>query len=765
MTHQQAAVWEARNSGLWYFDRKDGIKLKNQMQWDDPSYTHGTWFERLEDSGKEHPQIWGRYERPIYDKEGNVTRRGRISVTTQYRGQISGWSDAKSIKESLVKSLKAGSAEDYDAYMFDASDSMKNDRGYSSKDTLPIKFQPREEVVQRAKEAGYKPTVYYHGTPRQFTEFKSDVGRTMNGREGATAGYFFFTPHMDEAKGIHGSEAKGSTNVMQVFLKYDNPFNTTSGKTPKFNEQQRKIIKDFYRANANYSGNRDFLMDVMDGYLDRRNLPESFKYLTREKRAELLKSLGYDSLIDKGNHIVVFDPEQIKSADDFTYDDQGREIPLEERFNKNKKDIRFQPREGINAPVNEANKRSILNSIKLNAKSVAALEEGKKKPEERTRNYITIDNINPDLLRGEAVVMHSPDNAGIEPVKIGRFTVQQKGGMRYPIEEFTQGWASNQEGLAKDINELGDDNAKRGKGWWSPLALIKGIPEKNRGTHSGFEIFIRNIQNLVDNGVMSEQSAKNVIKAGFSDADTALPLDAMADKLLSLSTSNEGKYSITQRRETIDEIVSKQLWKELGKSEGIKKLEPHIEGFNADGITTSKDFSTQFLRRIYEAAEDPLTRHAKVGEVYAYVIFRGKTIEPRSDKHPSYKYSIAPEKEGQPVQLDILSTPMPARQAFTKKITAGVDIPLAEASDDSFKASTGQQNIAKARGRFQPAEGFRDWKAEQTTAGSLIKNSAGFVISRIGSKYRVYNPYKAVIGVFDNEEQAKNRIYKEEPRR
>jgi hypothetical protein len=66
---------------------------------------------------------------------------------------------------------------------------------------------------------------------------------------------------------------------------------------------------------------------------------------------------------------------------------------------------------------------------------------------------------------------------------------------------------------------------------------------------------------------------------------------------------------------------------------------------------------------------------------------------------------------------------------------------------------------------MQPAEGFRDWKAEQTTTGSLIKNSAGFVISRIGSKYRVYNPYKAVIGVFDNEEQAKRRVQREEPKR
>jgi GNAT superfamily N-acetyltransferase len=426
---------------------------------------------------------------------------------------------------------------------------------------------------------------------------------------------------------------------------------------------------------------------------------------------------------------------------------------------------KFQPKEGTNATVNKANRSSILKSIQSNAKSVAALKEGQKKPNERTRNYITIDNVNPDLLRDEAVVMHSPDNAGIEPVQIGRFTVQQKGGMRYPIEEFTEGWAANKEGLAKDINDLGDDNKKRGKGWWAPLALIKGIPEKNRGTHTGFEIFLRNIQTLVDNGVLSEESAKNVIGAGFSDADKTLPLDTMADNLLKLSTSNEGKYSITARREAIDVIVPQNLWKELGKAQGIKKLEPHIKGFNSEGITTGADFSTEFLRKMYEASEDPITKHAKVGEVYAYVIFRSKTVEPLSDKHPSYRRSIAPEQGGQPVQLDILSTPMPARQAFKKKIVQGLDISLEGATDSSFKGSTGQANQPTARGRFQPSEGFSTFKSERTPTGVLLKNAAGYVISRVGSKYRVYNPYKAVIGVYDNEEQAKNRIYKEEPRR
>lgn len=151
MTHQQAETWEANNMGLWYFKRDKGIKLRNPMDFDDPSYTHGTWFDQIESQGGEVPSIWGRYEKPIYDKKGNLTRRGRISVTTQYRGQISGWADAKSIKEALVKSLKSGTPDEYDAYMFDASDSMKNDRGYSTQDTLPIRFKVDDEVKRNLR--------------------------------------------------------------------------------------------------------------------------------------------------------------------------------------------------------------------------------------------------------------------------------------------------------------------------------------------------------------------------------------------------------------------------------------------------------------------------------------------------------------------------------------------------------------------------------------------------------------------------------------
>jgi hypothetical protein len=67
--------------------------------------------------------------------------------------------------------------------------------------------------------------------------------------------------------------------------------------------------------------------------------------------------------------------------------------------------------------------------------------------------------------------------------------------------------------------------------------------------------------------------------------------------------------------------------------------------------------------------------------------------------------------------------------------------------------------------KFQPAEGWRDWQSERTSVGSVIKNTAGYVIMVQGDKYKVYNPYKTMIGIYDNEDQAKRRVQKDEPRR
>lgn len=78
---------------------------------------------------------------------------------------------------------------------------------------------------------------------------------------------------------------------------------------------------------------------------------------------DYLKHLGYDGIKDTGgknggdSHTVwiPFSSEQVKSADPVTYDDAGNVIPLSERFNPEKVDIRYSlSREG-EAPVRRGN--------------------------------------------------------------------------------------------------------------------------------------------------------------------------------------------------------------------------------------------------------------------------------------------------------------------------------------------------------------------------------------------------------------------------
>ncbi len=69
-----------------------------------------------------------------------------------------------------------------------------------------------------------------------------------------------------------------------------------------------------------------------------------------EEFADELRTQGYDGIVmhdDEfgGISFVVFDPEQIKSAEPVTYDDAGNVIPLSERFNSNSDDIRYSRRD------------------------------------------------------------------------------------------------------------------------------------------------------------------------------------------------------------------------------------------------------------------------------------------------------------------------------------------------------------------------------------------------------------------------------------
>ena len=82
------------------------------------------------------------------------------------------------------------------------------------------------------------------------------------------------------------------------------------------------------------------------------NIDSSKTNAGRDERIRL-QNEGYDGVINEEDgaiwEYIAFNPNQIKSADPVTYDDAGNVIPLSERFNPKKEDIRY----SLMRPTNE----------------------------------------------------------------------------------------------------------------------------------------------------------------------------------------------------------------------------------------------------------------------------------------------------------------------------------------------------------------------------------------------------------------------------
>ena len=145
--------------------------------------------------------------------------------------------------------------------------------------------------VIRGGDGKLKPV--YHYTNNNFTKFDRSWARTGNEMDG-----FFFAPDTESTR-EYGSKR------ISAFLNITNP--------------------------------------AYDPYLDRKHNDSGT--LLREK----LAYEGYDGVIrtedGRAYEYMAFDPEQIKSAELITYDDAGNVIPLSERFNSERDDIRYSMRD------------------------------------------------------------------------------------------------------------------------------------------------------------------------------------------------------------------------------------------------------------------------------------------------------------------------------------------------------------------------------------------------------------------------------------
>lgn len=205
-------------------------------------------------------------------------------------------------------------------------------------------------VDAAASEAGYTKKAY-HGTDGDFWTF-SLRNRGKNG-EILGVGYYFAEHEADAA-----NYARGGGKVLPVYLDIQNPVSTTNLTiTP---EQWGKFL-DYAQAHRDeyidgaWKGNsikKDFELRYMNDYDSDTDLIAGFINATAGRNSEVAEaylqmlkdSTGIDGVVQgdgEGKVYVAFTPEQIKSAETVTRNDSGDVIPLSDRFNASKGDIRY----------------------------------------------------------------------------------------------------------------------------------------------------------------------------------------------------------------------------------------------------------------------------------------------------------------------------------------------------------------------------------------------------------------------------------------
>lgn len=194
----------------------------------------------------------------------------------------------------------------------------------------------------------------YHGTKEQFTAFLRDEIGSLGRFEGSG---FNFTPSEGRAKNYGG-------NVLSVYLDISKPLNAQK-KTITV-PQLAQIIRQAdptgdniianYASSVNDYGTERFV--ARESLLVARSIWDfcendvdiysalSVANIDAEGLIETFEKLGYDGAIHYDGYgeiktLIAFSSNQIKSADPVTYDDDGNVIPLSERFNEKKDDIRF----------------------------------------------------------------------------------------------------------------------------------------------------------------------------------------------------------------------------------------------------------------------------------------------------------------------------------------------------------------------------------------------------------------------------------------
>lgn len=314
-------------------------------------------LKRIVDAVKQ----WYSVARP-QSEEARITMRAGVETLEQAydlwtKGIIKSAENLRNMERESTDTKYQGRAEAQDTEYLDAVE-----RG--DMDTAQRMVDEAAKVAGAYTQYGsYTPELFYHGTRAEgFTEFRY----SRNNQTGTDYGKaFYFTTDYEKAAGYAYDISKDSRvndykaerdRLTKEFLK--SPTTENKERLKKHHETLYEII------DGGNNGGLQKGTEVKSTYLFMKNplvvdANGEYYYKVYPDYFKAAKQLGSDGIVvhnvvdnprGKARPItvgIVFESNQIKSAEPVTYDDDGKVIPLSERFNESNKDIRYQSRDDL----------------------------------------------------------------------------------------------------------------------------------------------------------------------------------------------------------------------------------------------------------------------------------------------------------------------------------------------------------------------------------------------------------------------------------
>lgn len=285
----------------------------------------------------------------VYDETGRPLVMHSVDVTPEMK---------ESVMEGQVMFRKGQVTPEQDAEYMDAVNAGDMEKAQQMVREVAALAMPDTKVVD---EDG-KPKVVYHGSYKKgITKFNDEHKWSDSPR-----GTYWFTNIKAHAE----TYQQDGGDLLNVFLNIKNPLiidaeGMSWDQLPAYYEVYSD--KDGVEIDEQFDTYAEALVFTKEKGISEKSIIAQGEMDTNAwaKRA---KEKGYDGLIVKrvsdiydtlGENVsredeiaddyVVFAPNQIKSAEPVTYDDNGNVIPLSERFNEENDDIRFSLRGIIGA--------------------------------------------------------------------------------------------------------------------------------------------------------------------------------------------------------------------------------------------------------------------------------------------------------------------------------------------------------------------------------------------------------------------------------